>query len=461
MALYAIRGGADHEDGGTRTGRLPPHNLEAEATVLGAMLYGGPAVAIAAGLLAAGDFYSPPHAHIFDACLQVAAADTPVDPLTVSDHLQKTGLLETVGGTVALVNLATGGCVSSAVAARAEIIARHAQSRRLIALAGDLAEAGYDLIDPAVIVAKLKDDVDQLLGATNRRNRLFNAADHIDAHLETIEARADGNEKSTGIQTGWHELDKLVGGFRPGQLIVFAGRPGMGKSAVAAGVALRSVITADLRVLTVSIEMSFEELLDRYVAAVSHLNLTTIRSGTRDTRDLAKVNEVAMKLAERNLWVLDDPNAGLPSIHAAAQRIEADLVIVDYLQIAKSLEGAKNRTREREVAELSGGLKRMARELGVPVIALSQFNRDVDGRHSDKRPQLTDLRESGAIENDADAVIGLYREDYYDPNLPDSKKGVLEMIVLKQRNGPVGTARVYFEAHTGFIGNLSHQGQRF
>jgi replicative DNA helicase len=460
--LRSIDGGKSprvrREDGAQ--GRVPPHNLDAEAAVVGSMLYNPASVAIALPLLKESDFYRTAHGIVFRTVADVTEAGNTADPVTVADHLERAGQLDDIGGPAHLVELQAGGCVSSAVAGYAAIVARHAQSRRIIALAGELAEAGYDHVDPAVIVTKLKDDVDELLGATNRRNRLFNAADHIDEHLETIEARAaDDRERITGIRTEWHDLDTLIGGLRPGQLVVIAGRPAMGKSAVAAGIALRTVIAAGMRVLTVSIEMSFEELLDRYVAAVGHIDLTKVRSGTRDAEDLAKVNDVAMKLAEKNLWVLDDPNATLPAIHAAAQRIEADLVIVDYLQIAKTLEGAKNRTREREVAELSGGLKRMARDLGIPIVALSQFNRDPDSRHSDKRPQLTDLRESGAIENDSDVVIGLFREDYYNPECSMRDRGVLEMIVLKQRNGPTGTARLKFEAHTGWIGNLPRGGQ--
>lgn len=433
-----------------------PHNLEAEESVLGSMLYNPASVAIALPLVNPADFYCPTNVIICSTIYDLANGGVHIDTVTVSDALERAGELERVGGHQHLVSLMAGGCYANQVAGRAEVVARHAQARHLLCLAGELAESVYDGVEPSVIVAKLRDDVDELTGATNRKNRLFNAADAMLEHLDVIAARADDDQQAiTGIRTGWHDFDELIGGLRSGQLIVIAGRPGVGKSAVAANIALRTAVTGGRRVLTVSIEMSLEELKDRYIAAVARVPLSSVRSGELSPRDWALANEAAGKFDERNLWVLDDPNATIPAIQAAAQRMEAELVIVDYLQIAKALGEHKNRTREREVAELSAGLKRMARDLGIPVVALSQFNREVDSRHSDKRPQLTDLRESGAIENDADAVIGLFREDYYDPNLPDAKRGVLEMIVLKQRNGPIGTACVKFEARTGRIGNMA------
>lgn len=461
--LYAIRGGQDDRQ---RAGRVPPHNLEAEASVLGSILNNPASAAVVMPLLKPDDFYKPAHAHIYDAMVTASADNSPVDPVVIVEHLKANGLIDHVGGPGYLVELQAVGCFASVIAARAEVVAKHAQLRRIIGIAGELAESSYELIDPAVIVSKLKDDVDELVGATNRRNRLFNAADMILDHLETIAERHGNPEADNGIRTTWREFDDLTGGLRPGQLIVLAGRPGMGKSAVAAGIALRVALTYGLRVLTVSIEMSLSELLDRYVAASARIDLTRVRAGidpADDPREWARACAEGDKFDGKNLWVLDDPTTTLPSIHAAAQRIEADLVIVDYLQIVDTLAaaGSKNRTREREVAELSGGLKRMARDLGVPVIALSQFNRDLESRHADKRPQLTDLRESGAIENDADLVVGLYRDEYYNPNLPDNSptRGVLEMIVLKQRNGPTGTARLFFEAHTGRLGNLAPKGR--
>lgn len=446
---------ARHSRRRTAHGRPAPYNDDAEREALGSMLYNPASVAIVLPLINPTDFYEPAH-HLIAAAIYDAAADSePVDPTTIAERLERAGDLERVGGRAYLIDLQAGGCVASVVANRAGIIARHARSRQIMAIAGGLGEQVADGIDPAVIAGKLKDDVDQLIGVTNRRNRLFNAADLVLDHLDVIAQRGDNPEdKTLGIRLGWRELDDIIGGLRAGQLVVVAGRPGMGKSAAAAGMALRAALKLGLRVLTVSIEMSMEELLDRYVAASARLDLTKVRSGQLPTNDWARANDAALKFTDRNLWVLDDPTATLPSIHAAAQRIEADLVIVDYLQIVDTIGGAgsKNRTREREVAELSGGLKRMARDLSVPVVALSQFNRDLESRHADKRPQLTDLRESGAIENDADVVIGLYRDDYY--NNPDALSSVLEMIVLKQRNGPTGVARLFFEPPTGRIGNL-------
>lgn len=459
--LVAIDGGRARQ--GAR--RAAPHNLEAEASVLGAMLVDPRAVAIVTPLLNPIDFYKPAHATICAAIYDVAEHGR-ADAVAVADHLERNGWLDDTGGRSYLVELMSAACAQSVAGQHAEIVARHAQARRIRVIADGLIEAVADGTDPAVIAGKLKDDVDALIGVTNRRNRLFNAADLIRDHLDVIAERADVTEPDAGIRTTWRAFDDLTGGLRAGQLIVIAGRPGMGKSAVAAGIALRVALTYGLRVLTVSIEMSLQELLDRYVAATARIDLTRVRAGidpAEDPHAWAKAQAEADKFDDKNLWILDDPTATLPSIHSAAQRIEADLVIVDYLQIVETLApaGAKNRTREREVAELSGGLKRMARDLNVPVIALSQFNRDLESRMSDKRPQLTDLRESGAIENDADLVVGLYRPEYYNAELPDGspEKNLLEMIVLKQRNGPTGTARLFFEARTGRIGNATPRGR--
>lgn len=440
-------------------GRVPPHNTDAERSLLGSMLNSAGSVAIALPLLSASDFYDTRHARLYDAIANVADSGAPVDPVTVLEQLRISGQLGLMGGPSAFLEIQGAGCAVSSAAAHAEIVARCAQGRRILALAGELSENVYDHVDPATIAAKLKEQADALVGATNRRNRLFNAADMILDHIDDLAERGEnGDSAAAGIKLDWLELDNMLNGFRPGQLIVMAGRPGMGKSAVAAGMALKVAIRLGLRVLTVSIEMSKEELMDRYVAAAAKLDLTKVRSGLKDQADLAAAHTAAAKFDGKNLWVLDDPTVTLPGIYAAAQRVEADFVIVDYLQIIDTIEKGKQRTREREVAELSGGLKRMARDLGVPVIALSQFNRDPEARVSDKRPQLTDLRESGAIENDADAVIGLYRDDYY--TKPAVPTNVLEMIVLKQRNGPTGVARLFYEAHTGRIGNLVPKGRR-
>jgi replicative DNA helicase len=453
--LHSIDGGGGREPS---PGRVPPHNTDAERSLLGSMLYSAGSVAVALPLLSASDFYDTRHARLYSAIANVADTGQPVDPVTVLEQLRVSGHLDLMGGPVAFLEIQGAACVTSSAAAHAEIVARCAQGRRILTLAGELAENVYDHVDPATIAVKLKEQADALVGATNRRNRLFNAADLILDHIDTISERGDNEDSAAhGILLGWPELDDLLGGFKPGQLVVVAGRPGMGKSAVAAGMALRTAITNGMRVLTVSIEMSKEELMDRYVAAMSKVDLTKVRSGRLSPEEWKRTSAAADRFDGKNLWVLDDPTATLPAIHAAAQRVEADLVIVDYLQIVETLGGGKQKTREREVAELSGGLKRMARDLGVPVIALSQFNRGVEDRPSDKRPQLTDLRESGAIENDADAVIGLYRDDYY--TKPVEPSNVLEMIVLKQRNGPTGVARLFFEAHTGRMGPLTLKGR--
>jgi replicative DNA helicase len=291
--------------------------------------------------------------------------------------------------------------------------------------------------------------LDDILADTTSRARLNRIGDLIDGHIDLLEARAEGQHG--GIPTGWLDLDRLIGGLRPGQVAVICGRPGMAKSAVALCLAINAAHEGH-ETLVASIEMSDEELMDRTVASEARVALQNIRNGKTTPKDWERIAGHVQALSELPLWILDDPTMTVPDIQAKARRIGAQLIVVDYLQILTASGGRSDDNRQVEVSGMSAAIKRMARQLEVPVVVLSQLNRAVESR-MDKRPMLADLRESGAIEQDADLVIGLYRDEYYKPDSKD--KGIIEMDVLKQRNGPTGVAKLAFASQWVKVQNLA------
>lgn len=428
--------------------QLPPHDLAAERAVLGAMLLDPAAIDAVTLVLDAGDYYRPAHGLIHDAIV-TAAADGPIDPAIVAAQLGPN--LDAAGGAAELVTLQTEVPTLSNAGRYAAIVRARADDRRFIAgLVEALDTARHGDVDSALAAAEATVDTRAAVGTGSR---LVRVGDHLGQWITDLEDRAE-RDGPAGIATGWVDLDHRLGGLRGGQLIVVAGRPAMGKTAVAGCLALNAA-GAGHTVLVVSIEMSVDELETRFVAAQSHLSALRLRDGVVAPKDWERLAAGVDRLAALPLWVYDDADATLPTIRAHARRTGAQLVIVDYLQLMRaSAATRRNETREREVAELSAGLKRMGRELGVPVVALAQLNRQVELR-MEKRPQLADLRESGAIENDADVVIGLYRDEYYNPDSDD--RGVLELITLKQRAGTTGTDKVAYQADQSLILNFARE----
>ena len=427
--------------------RVPPHNLAAEASLLGCLLLSRKAIDDTAGLLAPDDFYKPSHGHIFEAIVGLHARGYPVDTVTVNEALQRAGQLDAVGGPATVVSLQAAVPATSAAARYAQVVADHSAMRHLIRAGGNIAELGWAMpANLADALDRARDLIDNI--ADPDPTGAVALADIIDDYRDLIEHRIEHGEVG-GILSGLADLDTLTGGFRPGQLVTICGRTSMGKTAVA-GVFALNADAAGHATLVASIEMGTEELEDRWLSTVAQVHTDKIRTGELPPRDLERVEKGLTRLEQSRIHILDEPAATVATIRAAARKVpNLALVVIDYLQLLTPV--SKRDNRQVEVSEISGALKRLARDLNVPVLALAQLNRGVEQR-LDKRPMLSDLRESGAIEQDSDIVLGLYREEYYKPDT--EKKGVLEIIVMKQRSGALGTAEVAYRPATGEILNL-------
>ena len=424
---------------------MPPHDLAAEAALLGAMLLTGSAVGDAVELTSAADFYRPAHAHVFEAIAALYGAGEPIDTVTVAAELHGSGFIEKVGGAGALVEMQASTPVAGNAAHYAGIVADHATRRRLIGAAGEIAELGYR--GPADVDVAVDEAEVALFAVAQSRDpeTMRRSGPFVDAGLTHLERRAASDDALTGTTTGLADLDRLTLGLQPSALTILGARPSAGKTALALGIAAAAAMAPDAApVLFFSLEMSHLELFERLVAAEASVDTTRIRSGTLTDDDWSRVIPVAGRIGGAPLFVDDNPHTTVLQIRAKARRRHAeagrlDLVVVDYLQLMGGRLGAE--TRQVEVSEMSRGLKVLARELECPVLALSQLNRAPEARN-DKRPHLADLRESGAIEQDADAVMFLYRDELYNSDTAD--RGIAELEIAKQRNGPTGTVRLVF-----------------
>lgn len=421
-----------------------PHNLDAEASLLGAMML-SEAARDAAGQITPDDFYRPAHGHIFAAIRALTDEGHGIDAVTVIEQLGN--LIDDCGGPGEIAHLTSVAPATGHAATYATIVRNCSRRRKQIMVADELATNARQGHDTASCVGMLED-----LEGQNGTTHAVRLGDTLDDYLTTLEARADGTAP-TGIPTGLPTLDQHTGGFRAGQLITVAARPGHGKSDLACQIVTNTAM-AGTASLIVSIEMGLEELQDRWMAQASRLKHSRLRAGEISDRDWTHISEGVAKLADVPLYVHDDPAANLATIRYQARRTpNLGLVVVDYLQLMDSIGAHEN--RQTEVAGLSRGLKRLARDLGVPVIALAQLNRGVEQR-LDKRPMTSDLRESGAIEQDSDIVIGLYRDELYNKKADNPDRGVMEAIILKHRAGALETVRLNYDPTTSTI---TSQGQ--
>lgn len=424
-----------------------PHDLEAERGLLGSMLMSRDAIATAVETLGPGAFYAPKHANVFAAMVALDGRGEPVDVRIVVDELRRTGLLEASGGAQVagdLVSLHANAPSAASAGRYARIVADLHTHRRVVGVASEIAELGYTAADDVDGVVDRAEALVFALGDRRRRREV----ERIDAgptreFLDALEVAMAGDGVA-GVSTGWDDLDKLTLGLHPGQLVTVAGRTSMGKSAWAAALTA-NVARRGEPVLIVSAEMSRLELTQRVVASEARVPLQHIREGVLSEVDQGRVHRAVAGFDGLPIYIDDDPNATLLSIRSQGRRTATKegrlgLIVVDYLQLLTPATRGEN--RQVEVAALSRGLKRLALELGVPVVAASQLNREIEHR-ADKRPGLADLRESGAIEQDSDVVLLLFRPEVYKK---DDEPGVAEVIVAKQRNGPTGTVRLAFDA---------------
>lgn len=425
---------------------VPPQALDAEERVLGAMLLSPKAVDAVSEAIAPGDFYRKSHATIYAAAVSLYSRGEPVDAVTVVDELERRGELEDVGGRVRINELAALVPATSNVRHYARIVTDTATRRHVIRAGQEIARLGFEQ-DGLAADEMANAAAEIALSAITDRARpdLVTPADllgRVISELGDLQGRGGG---VIGLPSGLTDLDRITAGLQPGNLVVLGARPSVGKSALALGIVRRTGVRATLPTLVFSLEMSRDEVMHRLLAAEAIVDLHKLRTGRLDVAEWGKVHHAASRLQGAPIHVDDSPMPGMVEIRARARALRARhpdlaLVVVDYLQL---IHEPGDESRVQEVSKITRALKALARDLHVPVLALSQLSRNVESRH-DKRPMLADLRESGTIEQDADIVIFVYRDEVYYEDTEDA--GVAELHVAKARNGPTGTARVAFYA---------------
>jgi replicative DNA helicase len=436
--------------GGGQIDRVPPHSKEAEEALLGAMLLSRDSVSEALELVTPEDFYFPEHAQIYKAILGLYLRGAPIDPVTVSDELAKMGVLEQVGGYGALLALQEGTPGISSVEEYASIVEQLAVLRGLIRVSWQIQEICYSR--PSDIVAAIDEAERLVFEVAQRRSReaLAVLKDLLREQMEQLRAMAERGSSITGLPTGFIDLDQKLGGLQKSNLVIVGARPAMGKTSFALNIATHVAVRERVPVVVFSLEMNKAELTHRILAAQAEVDSQRLRTGHLTEREWAKIGNAMSILSDAPLYIDDSPNLTVMDIRAKARRLAAKvglgLVVVDYLQLMTSRQRAEN--RQVEVSEISRGLKILARELTVPVLAISQLSRGLEQR-TDKRPILADLRESGSLEQDADVVLFVYRDEVYTSSSED--RGVAEVIIAKHRNGPIGVVRLAFsETYTRF-----------
>ncbi len=433
--------------------RMPPQNVEVEQSILGAILIEQDAILKVSDKLGADDFYREDHRIIYSHMLKLFEQRKPIDVLTLTDALEGSKKLSFVGG-AAYVTTLTGMVNSAAhISTHADIVRQKAMLRKLITAASRITELGYkeDLETDMAL-----DEAESLLFGVSQ-NYLSNNFVSISSILSESFDRIDELHKSKGalrgVPTGFKELDGLLGGLQKSDLIILAARPSMGKTTLALNIAEYAAIKGKAKVGLFSLEQSREQLVDRLLSSCAGVDSWKIRSGNLNDEDFPKIGNAMGILSEASIFIDDTPGLAAIEVRTKARRLQMeqglDLIIIDYLQL---MQGRSQENRVQEVSEISRSLKGLARELNVPVIALSQLSRAVESR-PDKRPMLSDLRESGSIEQDADVVLFIYRDDYYEKE--SEKKGIAEILVRKHRNGPVGEVDLYFQPEQTRFRNLS------
>jgi replicative DNA helicase len=425
--------------------RVPPQNLEAEQAVIGAVLLQSEALITAMERLRSEDFYSVPHQYIYEAMVDLGESGQPVDLITLTAHLQDKQLIEEIGGVSYLARLAGAVPTAANVDYYAQIVEEKSMLRRLIRTATNIVSDGYANSDEVSIL--LSDAERKILEISNRRSSsgFVSIRDVLMEVFEKVETLYNTKgQGTTGIPSGFVDLDKMTAGFQRNDLIIIAARPSVGKTAFALNIAQNVGVRARETVAIFSLEMSAAQLVQRMVCAESNVDATRMRTGQLEGDDWEKLTMAIGALSEDQIYIDDTPGITVADIRAKCRRLKKEnnlgMILIDYLQLIQG-RGKAGENRQQEVSEISRTLKQIARELEVPVIALSQLSRGVEQRQ-DKRPMMSDLRESGSIEQDADIVGFLYRDDYYDKE--SEKKNIIEIILAKQRNGPVGTVELVF-----------------
>lgn len=445
IAHLGIGDGAP-SDGERSYERTPPHDLLAEQSTLGGMMLSKDAVADVVETVRGADFYIPKHEIIFDALLSLYSHGEPTDVIAVTDELIKQGELQRAGGADYLHTLTSLVPTAANAGFYASIVAERALLRRLVEAGTRIVQMGYsgegEVLD---LVNNAQAEIYSVTGNESAEDYVP-LTTAVDAAIDEIEAAKNRDGSMTGVPTGFAGLDQLTNGLHPGQMIIIAARPALGKSTLALDFARAAAIKNNMATIFFSLEMGRSEIAMRLMSAEASVPLQNMRKGTLDARDWTTIASIRGKINDAPLYIDDSPNMTLVEIRAKCrrlkQRVGLKMVVIDYLQLMTS--GKRVESRQQEVSEFSRALKLLAKELQVPVIALSQLNRGPEQRQ-DKKPALSDLRESGSIEQDADMVILLHRESAYEKDNP--RAGEADLIVAKHRNGPTDTVTVGFHGH--------------
>ncbi len=431
--------------------KIPPHDQDAEQAVLGCMLFDSDGISAAFEKLSGDDFYRPDHKIIFESIIELFSEGTQVDLVTIKNKLEKKGFLEQVGGIGYIANLAGMVSTSARIKDYIKIVYEKSVLRKLIKAAGTISEKSY----------AAQEDLDEIMNEAEQsifsilQNQKSEDFTHINdilvSTIDKIEEIYYSTEKITGIKTGFKDFDYKTAGLHPSDFILIAARPSMGKTAFALNIALHAAVVDKIPTAIFSLEMSKEQLANRLICSQAMIDAQKLRTGGLNPEDWEKIAQATGEISEAPIFINDIPGINAMQLRAMCRKLKLEsglgLIVIDYLQLMSG--NGKNDSRQQEISEISRSLKAIAREMEAPVIALSQLSRACEAR-ADHRPMLSDLRESGAIEQDADVVAFLYRDEYYNPET--EKKNQAEVIIAKQRNGPVGTIDlVWLGAYTKFV----------
>ncbi len=430
--------------------KIPPRSLEAEQATLGSMLIEPDSIPIATEILRSEDFYIEGHQIIFKALCSLYERGEPADIITLDGELRKLGKLEEIGGLGYVTTLTNTVPTAANIEYYAKIVSEKGLLRDIIKTGTKITELGYREDSSVDQVVDSAESMIFQLGQRQRVQDFIHMGSVMKESFRKVERLYHNKSHVTGVTSGYAELDRITAGFQPGELIILAARPGMGKTALALNIAQLVAVEEKLPVAVFSLEMSKEQVAQRLICSQAMVDAHRLRTGYLNSDDWPKLTQAMAELSDAQIYIDDTPGISIMEMKAKSRRIkmrkDIQLIIIDYLQLISS---TKNVNRNEQVAEISRGLKILAKELSIPVIALSQLARAVESR-TDRRPQLSDLRESGAIEQDADMVTFIYRDDYYNPET--EKVGTAEVIIGKQRNGPLGTVELlYLKQYTKFV----------